>query len=139
LGFTLLPFAAIGQTAEAPPPPASAQDCEILAAAGRAQLDWGQAAPSQMMRRQSFGVDCNWAAMGLAPPTIAPPSDGPYYEGIRFAFSKPVYTGGTSATVIVGHIGNGGPKTYFIASYICTVTRQDGAWGHASCRMRYIT
>jgi hypothetical protein len=119
---------------------ASAEDCAVLAEAGKVQLNWGAAPPSDMMWRGSFGANCDWPSLGLAPPQLSPVDSGQYYDGLRFAFSPPVYSGGgLQAMVDISVGGSSAPAHYFYTGYRCTVTKRAGHWQGAVCTMRYIT
>jgi hypothetical protein len=142
IGFFLLcgMFAATAHAQDKPVPPASAEDCAVLAEAGKAYLQWGTTPPSDMMWRGSFGADCDWPAHGMAAPVVAPPQDGPYYEGLRFGFDQPVYSGdGMTATVVVGVAGNASATRYFITDSVCTTQKKEGRWQRAVCVRHMIT
>jgi hypothetical protein len=118
---------------------ASAEDCAVIAAIGKAKLGWGAHAPENLLSRGSFGQDCDWARQGIVGPSVAPASDSPYYQGLRSSFSRVSYGPGGLASIDYGVGGNAGPSNYFSAGYRCTLSRKAGRWELIECKMRYIT
>lgn len=130
------PFAAMAQDV---PPPASAEDCAVLAAVGDVTLKWREQSPGDPMLAGTFGENCDWQAMAIKPFAI-PPRPGRYYEGVRFAFSMPVYSAdGLSADVTFSLNGSASAKRYFYSLSYCTAYKTDGRWQSAHCRPGPIT
>ena len=137
--FALLTAKAFARDAEKAPP-ASTEDCAVLAQVGHGKLQWGANPPSMMMWRSSFGTDCDWLAQGMAAPTLSPVDTGPYYEGLRFSFSNLIYSADRlQATVTLSIGGNAGPAKYFFTGDTCQAQKQDAHWHFVSCQMRFIT
>jgi|SRR6185312_173627 hypothetical protein len=121
------------------PAHASADDCAVIAAVGKAKLGWGAHAPGYLLNRNSFGQDCNWARLGIVGPSVAPASDSPFYQGLRTSFSRVSYRPDGVASVEYGVSGNASQSSYFSAGYICTAARKAGRWTLIECWMRYVT
>lgn len=138
-----IPFPPLGTLAQSAPDAsvhASAEDCAVIAEIGKNQLKWREGARDLPMTAASFGADCDWKAFGTAGPAIVPVDPGPYYEGLRLSFSRPIYSAdGRQATVEYGVGGNAGPKTYFYASYKCSAEKRDGRWQFVACKLGIIT
>jgi hypothetical protein len=118
---------------------ASADDCAVLAQASKALQQTGDKKDAPMSPT-SYGVDCDWKAFGIAAPVVAPVVSGPYYPGVRFSFTRPIYAAnGLEATTDYTMGGNGGPTDYFYVGYRCTAQKHDGRWQPAACKMQYIT
>ena len=118
---------------------ASAEDCAVIAAVGKARLGWGAHAPEYLLGRNSFGQDCDWAHLGIVGPSVAAASDSPFYQGLRSSFSRVSYGPDGQASIDYGVGGNAGPSNYFAAGYSCTLSRKAGPWQLIACKMRYIT
>jgi hypothetical protein len=135
--FLVLPFRAIAQ--DKAPSHASTDDCAVLAEASKALQKTGDKNDAPMSPT-SYGVDCNWKAFGMAAPVVASVVSGPYYPGVRFSFTRPIYAAnGLQATTDYTMGGNGGPASYFYVGYRCTTQKRDGRWQNAACKMQFIT
>jgi hypothetical protein len=111
-----------------------------MAVAGKTQWKWAEAPPKLSMSPRSYGIGCDWATLGVAPPVVAPVQSGPYYEGLRFSFSRPGYAAdGAHAHVTLSINGNAGPTSYFSESLLCTAEKRGGRWQAALCKMQFIT
>lgn len=110
----------------------------MLAAVGDVKLQWREQSPSEPMLDGTFGADCDWSGLGVKP-FATPPRPGFYYDGVRFAFSKPVYSaGGLQADVTFSLNGSASAKTYFYSLSYCTAIKANGRWS-AECRPGPIT
>jgi len=140
IACSAMPVAALAQSPPDQPARASAQDCAVIAAVGEDRLKWHKRSPEMPMFAQSYGVDCDWKAMGIKDLNIPPLGPGPYYPGVRFSFSKPVYSpDGLQATVTYTIGGNGGPASYFFSMSYCKAEKVDGQWQSAGCKPGPIT
>jgi hypothetical protein len=136
--FSALPFAAMAQ--DSAPPRPSAAECEVMAQAGEAKLRWREKSPDMPMSPGSYGEDCDWKALGIKDFTIPPPDPGPYFQGVRFSFSRPVFSAdGGRATVDYTIGGSSGPRSYFYRGFKCIVKKAGGRWKLSSCPMSFIT
>jgi hypothetical protein len=136
--FSALPFAAMAQ--DGAPSHAGADECAVMAEAGEAKLHWREKSPDMPMSPGSYGKDCDWKALGIKAFTIPPPDPGPYFQGVRFSFSRPIFSAdGRRATVDYTIGGSSGPRTYFYQGFKCTVKKAGGRWKLSSCPMQFIT
>jgi hypothetical protein len=118
----------------------SAQDCAVIAAVGEIKLKWHEQSPEMPMYAKSYGVDCDWPGLGIKHFDIPVLGPGPYYPGVRFSFSKPVYSpDGSEASVTYTSGGNAGPSRYFYSLSYCTVKNTGGGWQSAGCKAGPIT
>ena len=136
--FSALPFAVMAQ--DNAPGPASAEDCAVIAAVGEDRLKWREQLPDMDMFAKSYGVDCDFKALGIKDFKIPALGPGPYYSGVRFSFSRPAYSAdGLQATIDYNMGGNGGPTEYFYTGYKCTAQKRGQRWQSVACTMQFIT
>ena len=84
-----------------------------------------------------IAIGRHWAWQRLK---YSPADSAQYYDGLRFAFSPPVYSSNRlEAAVDISVGGNSAPAHYFYTGYRCTVTKPGGHWQGAVCTMSYIT
>jgi hypothetical protein len=123
---------------------ASSEDCEVIAAIGRAEAGWGRDGPDEPFvvdgEAPNGGIyreDCDWRALGLGPPTPAGA------QGARFAIERPTYsTDHTSATAGVNFIvlpPPGQSVAPFIQTRTCRLEKREGRWRLLSCKTTAIT
>jgi len=143
----LLPAAASAQSAQpqpaAPVAHASADDCEIIVAVGKSELNWGTAPPAQAFYpafdRQDgspWVADCAWKNFGAADPVIGTP-DSPS----GFSISPPVYSGDTASVDLHTFIAPPKGQHYapFMSIEACKLERRLGHWRLIGCSLRAIT
>ena len=117
----------------------NSEACQVIGAIARAQ--WKSAAPDAPMSDKSFGVDCDWKALGLPQPAITKPGE---QASPTFTCSPPVYSAdGLQATVNYSyggdHSAQGHPEQYFYTGSKCMAEKRDGQWRFLGCRMSHIT
>ncbi len=140
--IALLAAAAVQQTA---PPPgvrtvqhASADDCAVFAAVGRAQLNWGSSPPiyalSPDWKREggrTYVQDCAWTRLGLAEPQIAA-----HATDLSFYFTPPVYDRkrGKAVVQLATSVRSKDAKPlFFMALKACKLERKAAAWRLVRC------
>jgi len=123
----------------APPQRASADDCAIFAAVGRAQLNWGAAPPiyalSPTWKRdggRTYVQDCPWTRLGLARPAIAGSA-----SDLSFYFTPPVYDGPRRRAVVqlsTSVKSDTAQPLFFMALKACRLERKGAAaWRLVRC------
>ena len=132
--FLTLPLAACMTPQQA----ANANDCAVIGVIARGQ--WKAALPDVPMNAKSFGVSCDWTALGLAQPVITNED----HPSLSFSYSPPVYSADAlQATVNYSyggdHSAQGHPEQYFYTGSKCTAEKRGGKWQFIACRMSYIT
>ena len=70
VAFSVLPFAAVAQPTAPSSVPTSAEDCAAIAVMLGASLPDLPGGKGDMAKG-SYGVNCDWKALGVKPPTIA--------------------------------------------------------------------
>jgi hypothetical protein len=122
---------------------ASAEDCAVILAIGRAQLAWSATRPPAFAFFPELEQDgggryvesCPWKAMGAAPPTL-----GDQQSGNGFWISRPVYDrgrAGASADLtrsITPMDNQGEPMRGFLETRACTLEKRAGRWRLLDCR-----
>jgi hypothetical protein len=137
VALAVLSTLAVAATAQVNSSPnASADDCAVIGAIAQGQGSW----PSAPMSAKSFGVACDWKALGLPQPAITTEE----HPGLSFGYSQPVYSAdGLQATVNYSyggdHSAQGHPEQYFYTGSKCTAQKRDGKWQSLGCRMSFIT
>ena len=146
----LLAIVALQAAAAAPPAVvhASADDCAIIAAIGKAELGWGLKSPGDwpffpdydLAGGGSYVEDCRWGALGVAAPTLGSP------DSMRgAAVARPVYgPGGLTATADLtttmrAKDPDGRPLPPYLEDRVCRLERRAGAWRVVSCDTTAVT
>jgi hypothetical protein len=138
--FCVLPLGTLAQNTPRTPSRASADDCAVIAEVGEGKLSWREKSPDMPMSPRSYSVDCDWKALGIKDFVISPPDSGLYYQGVRFLFSRPIYSpDGLNATVTYTFGGNSGPRSYFFQLSYCSAEKVDGWWQFSVCKPGPIT
>jgi hypothetical protein len=117
---------------------ASADDCAVFAAVGRAQLNWGSAAPiyhlSPIWKRDggpTYVQDCDWSRLGLARPAIASAA-----SDLSFYFTPPVYDRARKAAVVqlsTSVRSKADQPLFFAALKACKLERKGAGWRLVRC------
>lgn len=132
-------FSPIAASAQSPAR-TGAEDCAVLAVVGEEKMHWREQSPDLPMYTKSYGVDCDFKAMGIKHFDIPPLPPGPYYQGVRFAFEKPSYSpDGLQATVTYSIGENRSRTQYFFALSYCTARKSSGVWRSTGCKPGPIT
>lgn len=137
-------LAQLAATAPARVEIASASDCAILVEAGKSEVGWGAAGPTEpfvdvgpLPDGAIYRQACDWKALGVGAPTIFDPSQ----DGARFAVEKPVYAAdGQSAEVDLNFVFTAGPGTrLFVSIRRCALHKAADQWRLIECKQRLIT
>jgi hypothetical protein len=124
---------------------ASADDCAIVVAIGRAQMDWGPTGPNLPFVAEAADVGgviyrqrCPWRALGVGAPVLA----GPAHWGARFSIGRPAYgedrrTATTDLVILGPPRRPGGPP--FTRIEHCRLEKADGRWQLSACTEGPIT
>jgi hypothetical protein len=120
---------------------ASADDCAIFLEIGKAEMQWGAAAPDYdffpQFGRKGGGTyleECPWSALGVAAPKIGGPQ-----SLAGFYITRPVYSGtGASADLHIRLRTAPRPDGSELAPYLkdeaCTLEKRGGRWRLVECR-----
>ena len=122
---------------------ASADDCAIIVAIGRAQLGWNERTPPSQdfypewdsEKGGTYIQDCPWRDHGVAPPHI-----GGNASAASFSIARPRYDRARStatAELTVALSAEGRPP--FVSAEQCTARRQGRRWVVVGCRQTAIT
>jgi hypothetical protein len=141
----LLPATTLAQSAQTvvPVAHASADDCEIIVAVGKAKLNWGAAPPAQAFFPESnredgspWVADCAWKKFGVADPVIGTP-DSPS----GFSLSPPVYDGNTASVDFQTFVAPPKGQHYapFMSTDTCKLERRLRHWRLIECSVKLIT
>jgi hypothetical protein len=110
---------------------ASADDCEIIAAVGRAELNWDKAPQDTKFlpdQQQGYAEDCPWNELG-----VSPKLDG--YSTRHALIGRPFYYSGNMANALFDLIIDP-PKPGMLPSgsrEMCTFTKLSGHWHLQGC------
>jgi hypothetical protein len=122
---------------------ASADDCAVIVAIGRAELGWSDRSPPDPdffgeYDRPGGGTymqACDWRRFGVLAPRVGGP---PSQRG--FSISRPNYAGGkATATLDVFVRAQNQTLAPFRMQKHCEVTRRGRAWVLVACRQGLIT
>ena len=132
--FLALPLAGLTQEPSGNRSPASAEDCAALAVimdGVRGRIFSGDTP----MAAYSFGVDCDWKALGVAPPIVEPPTPPASGVIVHFLFSHvgPDTGENRSFQLTVSGRNLKGPGG-FGQVYQCTANKLNGKWGSTGCK-----
>jgi hypothetical protein len=141
----VLAIAVLQAAAAAGPPPvthASADDCAIIVAIGKAELGWGADSSSDwpffpdydLPGGGSYVEDCPWRTLGVAPPTIGSPASMRGAAIARPAYGSDRVTATADITTTISEQdASGRPLPPFIQDRVCKLERRGTTWMLLSC------
>lgn len=121
----------------APDRVASVDDCGVIVAVGQREVAWDADGPNQPFAATPEQSRCNWAGLGVGPPTFV--SEGQI--GPRFGIEDPIYSkDGKQADVAINFVVWGGPGTHpFISVKNCELRKVRLSWTVVRCTQGLIT
>jgi hypothetical protein len=121
---------------------ASADDCAVIVAIGRSQVQWGEHGPNEpffvdgaLPDGADFREDCPWRSLGVGDPV-------PARQGaLGFAIDRPIYgADGKSATAALSFTAFSKKNvTPFASVETCSLVKQGGGWTLVKCVQNLIT